>query len=217
MGAALTAVGIGAGADGEGTALGAGLHDGDIQPGHKAAVIRCQTDADGSVADPDVGHLRQPPAVTGGGLGPAQGVHHVPCGDAGAVAEGGGPQGDGIGIAGGVVGIRFRQGGLGLKLPVQGKQPLVQQSPQGQLGPVGAGDGVRRLPLQIRQGEGCELHVLVLILVLHVVIIRQGAENVVGVVRPVAPGQHRQAQGQQRREYALFHGIPRFHRQIMAI
>ena len=35
VGAALTAVGIGAGADGEGTALGAGLHDGDIQPGQQ--------------------------------------------------------------------------------------------------------------------------------------------------------------------------------------
>ena len=47
----------------------------------QAAVIRRRTDADGSAAGPDVGHLRQPPAVTGGGLGPAQGVHHVPCGD----------------------------------------------------------------------------------------------------------------------------------------
>ena len=217
MGAALAAVGVGPGADGEGTALGAGLHNGDVQPGDEAPVVAGEGDAHRPAAGPEVRHLRQPPAVAGGGLGPAQAVHHVLGGDGAAVAEGdAASQGDGVGIPGGVVGVGLRQGGLGVKGPVQGEQPLIQQGPQGLHGPVGAGDGVRRLPLEIGQGEGGELHVLLLLL--HVVIVRQGAENVFRVRRrPVAPGQRRQAQGQKRREYALFHGIPRFHRQIMAI
>ena len=130
------------------------LDDGDVQQGGQSTVGAAQGDGHHAVGGGDVRHAGEAGGVEGAGAGQVEGGRDLRGRQGATVGEGHPAAGDkgpleAVGRHGGGGAERL----LGLKLPVQGKQPLIQQAPQGQVGAVGAGNGVEPGLRVAGQGE----------------------------------------------------------------